>query len=613
MKPLREALKKISEKSKPDLLKKLGAAKFSEKSLVAELQSPAAMNSLLADLRENELLLLKAVYQSEDGITLSDAAGLIAIDVPAVAEMARNLSGRLLIYIMKNRQHLNMRLDKIFGIEEIAPFLNLVDRASILAHLSSISASLRNEGPVQRLKISAKDRAAALYLAGHGFMAALEDFVAAFPKDAVFLLASLHRKGIIQIFHCIGDTLVTYIGVAGKQVSACGGLLVQENALKKIKAGNRCFFLLNILKAYDIISSSGLFVTKQNEFRKADLKRISDAMLETVDSSGRKIPKDETAGLCLFFLNRAGCLDILKDAATISLKDIQNEIARPHTLAVKILKSLGLKTGDTHLFPAPFSIFEEKIIASTLKTIKERENRPLVLMKILILAEILALKDASSVEAAIRESGSIAVKIEKGLDLLCILGALRVEQGAMSLTDTGNLVASHPLRQGQDKIAPSQENCVFVNPDYTVALTEGDMATDDLYQILAFCEIDRIDVMVNARITKASVTSALKRGMIPEHFIDTLRNLSKNGIPQNLEFQINDWFIKTIKIDVSQPVLLKASDPLFLDELGFGDFSEGVIERISPCYAVIRKEFLDNIVEFARKRDCLISLFSDIE
>src|SRR5208337_1721706 len=92
---------------------------------------------------------------------------------------------------------------------------------------------------------------------------------------------------------------------------------------------NKYNMSINLLRAYDVISSSGLFLTKQNKFRKIDIKKISDNLLGITTLKGTSISEEELAILLLQLLNIMGCLKLDRDIGVTTLKPVAEIIDDP--------------------------------------------------------------------------------------------------------------------------------------------------------------------------------------------------------------------------------------------------------------------------------------------
>jgi hypothetical protein len=203
-------------------------------------------------------------------------------------------------------------------------------------------------------------------------------------------------------------------------------------------------------------------------------------------------------------------------------------------------------------------------------------------------------------------------EFNSGLRLLALCGILESTAAGIALSETG-LEASARLIKGRkvpEKEPRTQKN-IYINPDFTVIIPKSETPPDACYQILAHTELIKDDVILHTRISKASIVKAGKRGMKQDEFIAALERHAKNKIPQNLSFLLHEWSNQTARINIMDATLIHSTHPSLIDEISYGGPSMGIIERISPHYAIIDRSCIDQIVKLAQKKDALITLFEE--
>ncbi|HPJ40580.1 MAG TPA: helicase-associated domain-containing protein, partial [Spirochaetota bacterium] len=192
---------------------------------------------------------------------------------------------------------------------------------------------------------------------------------------------------------------------------------------------------------------------------------------------------------------------------------------------------------------------------------------------------------------------------------------LSIEKGLISLTDTGRKIAAKILKLvEQDTLEQEMEQkCIYINPDFSLMIPKQEIPSEDLYHILTHTEIAKDDIILNTKISKASILRAFKRGMAQEPFLTSLRRFSRNDIPQNLTFMLQEWAQQTIRVNIMNAIIIHSNQPSFLEELSYGKLGHAIIEKISPNYAVIDREHLDEVIKTAQDRDAVIRLFEEPE
>jgi hypothetical protein len=195
--------------------------------------------------------------------------------------------------------------------------------------------------------------------------------------------------------------------------------------------------------------------------------------------------------------------------------------------------------------------------------------------------------------------------------MLVFLGVVDYHQGTYFLSEAGADIFLSPAKSPQASRQEQAQKCLYINPDFTILVPTQEVSSISLFHLLTHAEIVKQDVLLHARVSKGSIIKAQKRGMSLRFFMEALERHSKNQIPQNLTFLLNEWSTQTIRIDISLSILLKANHPSFIDELYLGKLKDAIIERISDRHVIISKKYIDDMIKVAQKKDAVISLFMD--
>jgi len=247
-----------------------------------------------------------------------------------------------------------------------------------------------------------------------------------------------------------------------------------------------------------------------------------------------------------------------------------------------------------------------------IKAIHAHEKVNLHYFKITLLTGLLA-EGCSDKGIDLRANrNSYSEKIDMTLTLLYLLGLIEEKHGTIHFSDIANKVihkiANVPLHE---KPEPNYKKCIYINPDFTLMIPSEELPSEAVYFLLTHTEVNNDDVVLNCIINRSALVQAYKRGVELPHFMNTLEKYSKNEIPQNLTFLIKDWLKQTVKIEVKDTILLHASHPSFIQEMLVGRKKKTIVEQISPHYAIIDKDHLEDIVKIAKANDALISLFEN--
>lgn len=612
MKTIDEIIKRI----RPEKLKEISAIMesrgTSEQKIKESYTNIFALSRLFRLLNRDELAILKLIYSGNDGILFSDINKTLNIDINSIEAAASKLAQLMLGYVIKNRQMLNKKMDKLFCISEVSEVLKTAEYQNISDHLRKIDENLaetKKKAPPP--KLDDKLKSILKKIAERGGAITVDELSKELNSPDLEQRANdACRSGQLSACSIINEKHTAYIAIDPGLAAYAASLNKKGNLPASNNVNNGYSLTVNLLLAYDVISSSGLFLTKQNKFRKIDLKKISDALLVMRNIKGEIAENEDAAMLILTLLHIMNCLKLDRDIGVITLKPVAEFIDDP----VLMLKHIASNLADTH---KKDDIFTGNIVIPSFNDLKTLIN----IMGRIKAAELNYLKAAfmtSRLAVTVKKTGdTLTEKMAEynrtfmtSLDFLTLCGISAIQEGMIVLTEPGRRL--HAILQGRKHTKETEAvPCIYISPDFTLMIPDKDIDPSSLYLIMAYTEMIRQDVVIEAAITKSSIINASKRGMNFEKFISTLKKYAKNEIPQNLEFLLEDWTKQTISINISRPVLLYSSHPNYIDELMYGTASKAVKERISENHVILHRENIDEVVKFSKKFDVILNIFEE--
>lgn len=87
----------------------------------------------------------------------------------------------------------------------------------------------------------------------------------------------------------------------------------------------------------------------------------------------------------------------------------------------------------------------------------------------------------------------------------------------------------------------SRNGKLLVHPNFEVTLVSKELNPKVILELLMFSSIVKVDTMSVFKISRESIDVGKKRGISTSRMIEFLRENSKEGIPQNVEYSILDW------------------------------------------------------------------------
>lgn len=613
MKNISELIKRLDPARMRDLwsLINLKTSK-NENDIIDSVLTCTGVHSILSSLDQNELIVFNTLYKGNDGISFRDIEKKTGLRIGEIEDISNRLMDKLLVYRIKNRQLLTNRMDKLYCIKEISETINLSSSDNLSAYLNKLKRIL--EKHVKRehdLTLNNREYELLKKIAAKGYLISLQDARESSGKSFNMLIDSLFEKKAIKIFHAFNKEYNAYLTVDESYIHKAILLYNAEEKPSGTTVNNRYFFLLNILNVFDTVSTFGLFLTKQNKFRKIDKKRLTDSLFRIKTAGGSDISQSEILQLTLHVMSRLNCLKMDKDIAVTTLGRLSDEIMNPVKFILNILHSLKNSHLTEDHFPQPFFIpsFDDiRRILSAINTLKEAEFPRFFTIALLgILSE--------EIENGFMKSNSdfkkIEMRVQGTINFLCILGVIETTGNRLKLSAGGHKVAGKILGIKQQGEKEEKQRCIYINPDFTLIIPVEEMDSDALYFLLAYTDIVKHDFILHAVLSKNSIVKALKRGHKTGKFIEVLNRYSKNDIPQNLSFLLTEWSNQTIMLEINKAIVMKVSHPSFIEDILHSKIKNCIVERISPYHALIDINLIDDLIKFARKRDAVISLFGE--
>ena len=271
--------------------------------LLSRLLTFTGLNATLSECNREELMLLRLLVTSGKAYTFRDLEKELNLPIPQIEKITDHLSSRLVLYVLKNRQLLNNKLDKVFLYPEVAEILSPVTGKELQKKLRSRAGNITTEREKEKaLQYNPNSHVHAVLtlLADHGGIANLDMVNKEIPESSVEkVLLELKESGIISIFHNIEKRFITFIIVEKKYINALTSMYASHLPVPGGFVHNRYRLLYSMLKTYDMVTNYGLFLTQNRNFRKIDFSRVSSSMPQVVSISGKAVARAQLASFWL--------------------------------------------------------------------------------------------------------------------------------------------------------------------------------------------------------------------------------------------------------------------------------------------------------------------------
>ncbi len=612
MKNLLETFKKISPQKQKELGAILTLSASNTSQIPDKISTVAGIRLVLHSLNRDEMSVLRTVYEKHDGITVGELEKRLGITGQAMEAITSALSDKSLVCVIKNRQLINNRMDRVSGIRELSPFISVANPGEISQLLSEMYSSFRMKNSTKQagpVDLHEPEKTLLQNILDEGCLIPLDELANVIPKGglekAILSLLNAGKISLVQLMH------PEYVDIAILEKNTALAVAASREAPTVKTRGpvnNGFMMLLNCMHAYDIISNYGLFFTRQQEFRKTDLKRVADSMVDIHAVDGTIHPAEYCARLCIHLMYRVGSISAAKENVRISLDSLRKEIDSPAELLQRIIKSLNDQVAMHKSFDMGEEIPRFELVREAVGIISEIGPESFEYFHAVIMTYLLS---RAAPDQIIKERKTLRDRSSAVLGFLFMMGITELNEGMISLSSTGMDFADSLLKKTPQEQPVEAQKSIYINPDFTLVIPLREVSPTSLYILLAHTELEKKDVTIHARITKQSIVRAQKRGMALNEFKNVLHSHAKNVVPQNLSFLVQEWYNQTVSLTITRSVVLKASHPSFLDELIGGRHRISDVIRIADHYAIIKKDDLDEVLRVANKKDVIIRLFED--
>lgn len=174
------------------------------------------------------------------------------------------------------------------------------------------------------------------------------------------------------------------------------------------------------------------------------------------------------------------------------------------------------------------------------------------------------------------------------------------------------------------KLSPSSATLLSNDPVATADIPWGRLIVQPNFELVALApvseallvKLDRFAERINLehiaqyRLTKASVTRAIQKGLHAEDIQGTLERAAGGEIPQNVRYSVVEWERQARRIEIWQKViLLEVDDELLLDDLFANQETRQYFRRrLSPRLVEVVTQHLAAVQQLLWQRDYLPAL-----
>lgn len=153
-----------------------------------------------------------------------------------------------------------------------------------------------------------------------------------------------------------------------------------------------------------------------------------------------------------------------------------------------------------------------------------------------------------------------------------------------------------------EAINEEEEKHFYIQPNFEVISTIN-LDPELRWELDEFCEIGRIEKTIHYWITKASIHRALSNEKNIEGILAFLKQYSKSGLPQNVEYSLKEWASSYGNVYMMDIVLLRCrAEELAKEISSIPTITENIIGKVTDKDLIINKAFAEDILDILVKK-----------
>jgi len=650
----KEQLTRIAEIWK---IKKISQEK---KSIIQQLAKAATdeyyLKGILEQLTPVQVKIFAIIIGSKTVLTLGEISRKIRMQPINVENELAVLKHLMLVYQRKNRERITSNMDKYYPYDEIKEIVCIDEnkkgekfRYSITDEINQV---LLSQLPASYLDHVAGKKKTSIKKAEFVKLATGKEYFnktitelslgEQFLLDAAFAnggileihaariimddmklqqdktLISLHEKNILKDLYYIDERYVRILVIPVElfrylQINPIFPSTDTIKEMQPITISNQFDVVLNMKKLLLFIANRGLTLSQSGKIRQADMKRSENS---TIDIDLRLFPEKAQVHLIEVLLPFLKVFDLvdLKDE-NIILKSNYEEFLKENPLNViqRLLEVTPVEAekrlvGDEVFLPLEIPFYKKPYMDEIYSILKKKPEG--ISVKVFI-SELI--REWVILSPSFRVKDFKSLYLEKRNSIISVLfyfhlfGLLEVEypKRYIRLSELG-----YYFFEGKELSTANQSDGVIINPDASLVAFPDKLSIFGLHVLKSFAELKEFDRVYHFQITRESLQTGLLLGRLKTDLLNFLEEVSKNKLPQNLTYLIEDWseglHIVTIEEGVT---LLETSDANQMALLLGQIKGKKIIRReLSDTAILIDKEKVAETIETAEKLEMIVKL-----
>lgn len=630
--------------------------KSKEKKSLTNLMNKTAVDEyflkgVLEKLTPIQVQIYALMVSNRNVMTLGEISRKIKIQAINVEKELSVLKHLLLVVQRKNRERITSNLDKYIPIEEIKKIVHVETnekgeqfqistkreiekftlqslapefKRKLGSNLNTRTAAARSIKPEVFKKILHSLKAGEQKLLDEAFNnGGIIDIGAArvvmdeqklSPENTLRLLHNLH---VLRDIYYIDERFVRVLVIPLElfEYLKVHPIFPLDSGIKELnekRLTNELDFVLNMKKLLLFISNKGLTLSQSEKIRQADMKRSEIALIETDIRLFPEKSQVHQIEILLPFLKLFDLVDLRNE--DVILKEHYEEFLRSdplETIKEVIAKAMEAAekrmVGNEVFLPLDVPFLKQPVLEKC-KTVIEEQGE--IYLKVMV-AEMIRESVVLSPEFRVKDFKTMYLEhrseLVSAIFYMHSFGLLEVDypKRLIRFSELGK----HYFFE-KELSEENRPGAVIINPDGSMVAKPESLSLSGLHLLKSFSELKEFDRVYTFQLNKDSLQTGILLGNNVDRYVDFLKLVSKNRIPQNLTYLISEWSEALPIVTIEEGVVLLETSDAKLTQLLVGQIKgkKMIKKELSPTALIIHKNRVQEVMEITEKLEMIVKL-----
>jgi hypothetical protein len=611
--------------------------------LIDTMSDEFFVRGILEKLSPVQVGIYTAILSTKDRVmTLGEIARKFSLQ-PASAEMEMGVLKRyFLVYQRKNRERLTNTLDRYYAYRESSEHVRVTTNekgqkfrqslAKVLRARKDLTAEWQNAnlntkaGIQEKLKklidgLSDLEQELLLRTFNQGGILEISvarEFIEEERGKWIDIVRKMDTLGLLLDDYYVDERFVRLLVMpveVFEYLTEFPLILRPKKGIKRSQEKVICNdldFFINIKKLIVYITRKGLNLAKSGKIKQTDLRETENRLLRPDISLFLEKSQIYQIELLLPVMRLLDIVRTKRDDVVLR-NDFDTVLqSDPLKLMKQVIaearKSRERVTRYEEVFESIYvPFFLPEVFDETVKRIGEMGRCLYTTVMAIMIREHVVLNRDFRIQTFPDRLNDYRKELTSALFFLQLFGLIRVHYPDrwIEISATGeHIFKNKPLKEDDEK------GGVIINPDLSIIAIPEKLSLHGLYLLKAFCEVKSFENVYNFQLTRESYQDGILLKAKKEEFLDFLKRTSRNELPQNLTYSIEEWTNNFPLVTITDEcVVLQTEDPNHMDLLlGQIGAKKIVLQQISPTTILIDPDRIYEVVEQAERLNLIVKL-----